>query len=126
MSRNSLSALPDYNNCLVNLSNSILKKFGARTTAGTLPLADKYLEGEYRNVVLLVLDALGTSIVEKHLERNGFFRSHMAGALDSVYPPTTVAATVVGGYTESSVPTIWLLKNPFFSRCRSTIGIPIF
>jgi predicted AlkP superfamily pyrophosphatase or phosphodiesterase len=93
MSRNILSALPDYNNCLVNLSNSILKKFGARTTAGTLPLADKYLEGEYKNVVLLILDALGTSIVERHLEENGFFRSHMAGALDSVYPPTTVAAT---------------------------------
>lgn len=93
MSRNSLSALPDYNNCLVNLSNSILKKFGARTTAGTLPLADKYLEGEYQNVVLLILDGLGTSIVERHLEKNGFFRSHMAGALDSVYPPTTVAAT---------------------------------
>ena len=93
MNRNIQSALPDYNNCLVNLSNSILKKFGARTTAGTLPIADKYLEGEYQNVVLLILDALGTSIVEKHLEENGFFRSHMAGALDSVYPPTTVAAT---------------------------------
>ena len=93
MSRNSLSALPDYNNCLVNLSNSILKKFGAPTTAGTLPLADKYLEGEYKNVVLLILDALGTSIVERHLEENGFFRSHMAGSFDSVYPPTTVAAT---------------------------------
>lgn len=93
MSRNSLSALPDYNNCLVNLSNSILKNFGARTTAGTLPLADEYLEGEYQNVVLLILDAMGTSIVEKHLEKNGFFRSHMVGKLDSIYPPTTVAAT---------------------------------
>lgn len=93
MSRNIQSALPDYNNCLVNLSNSILKKFGAPTTAETLPLADKYLEEEYQNVVLLILDALGTSIVERHLEENGFFRSHMAGSFDSVYPPTTVAAT---------------------------------
>lgn len=93
MSRNIRSALPDYNNCLVNLSNSILKSFGARTTAGTLPLADKYLEGEYQNVVLLILDGLGTSIVERHLEKDGFFRSHMAASFDSVYPPTTVAAT---------------------------------
>ena len=93
MSRNIRSALPDYNNCLVNLSNSILKRFGARTTAGTLPLADKYLKWEYKNVVLLILDGMGTSIVERHLENNGFFRSHMVGTLDSVYPPTTVAAT---------------------------------
>ena len=88
-----LSRLPDYDHCLVNLANSILKKFGAETTAKTLPLADQYLAGEYRNVVALLLDAMGISILEKHLERNGFFRSHLAGSLDSVYPPTTVAAT---------------------------------
>ena len=88
-----LSRLPDYDHCLVNLANSILKKFGAETTAKTLPLADRYLAGDYRNVVLLLLDAMGISILEKHLDRNGFFRSHLAGSFDSVYPPTTVAAT---------------------------------
>ena len=93
MKREKLSDLPDYRHCLVNLSNSILKKFGAETTAETLPLADQYLEGEYQNVVALLLDAMGISILEKHLEKDGFFRSHLAGAFDSVYPPTTVAAT---------------------------------
>lgn len=88
-----LSRLPDYDRCLVNLSNSILKKFGAETTAKTLPLADRVLAGTYRNVVLLLLDAMGTAILEKHLDGNGFFRIHLAGSLDSVYPPTTVAAT---------------------------------
>ena len=88
-----LSRLPDYDNCLVNLANSILKAFGAETTAKTLPLADLYLARNYRNVVLLVLDAMGTAILEKHLDRDGFFRSRLAGSLDSVYPPTTVAAT---------------------------------
>ena len=85
--------LPDYKNCLVNLSNSILKRFGAETAADTLPLADRFLRGEHRNVVLLLLDALGVSILEKHLAPDGFFRSHLAGTLDSVFPPTTVAAT---------------------------------
>ncbi len=88
-----MNTFPDYSNCLVNLSNSILKKFGATSTAETLPLADKILSGNYKNVVLLVLDALGCSILEKHLKEDGFFRSHVKGALDSVYPPTTVAAT---------------------------------
>ncbi len=88
-----LSDLPDYENCLVNLSNSILKKFDAGTTAKTLPLADPYLEKNYKNVVVLLLDAMGMSIIEKHLKEDGFFRSHLAGSLDSVYPPTTVAAT---------------------------------
>ena len=88
-----LPGLPDYRRCLVNLSNSILKRFGAETSAGTLPPADRFLEGKHRNTVVLLLDAMGTSILEKHLARDGFFRSHLVGSFDSVYPPTTVAAT---------------------------------
>ena len=84
---------PDYNNCLVNLANSILKKFGAETTADTLAAADQYLAGSRRNVVLLLLDAMGISILEKHLASDGFFRSHLKDVCYSVYPPTTVAAT---------------------------------
>ena len=84
---------PDYRNCLVNLANSILKKFGAETTADTFPAADAFLARNYRNVVLLLLDAMGTSILEKHLAENGFFRSHLQKTYDSVFPPTTVAAT---------------------------------
>ena len=84
---------PDYHHCLVNLSNSILKKFGAETTADTLRAADEVLAGDYQNVVLLLLDAMGTSIVEKHLAEDGFFRSHLKDTYFSVYPPTTVAAT---------------------------------
>ena len=93
MKETKLPVFLDYNNCLVNLANSVLKRFGADTTADTLPLADKYLTKDYRNVVVLLLDAMGMSILEKHLDKDGFFRSHVAGAYSSVYPPTTVAAT---------------------------------
>ena len=84
---------PDYNRCLVNLANSILKGFGAETTADTLPAADEYLVKDYKNVVLLLLDAMGVSVIEKHLAEDGFFRSHLKDTYYSVYPPTTVAAT---------------------------------
>ena len=84
---------PDYDNCLVNLSNSILKYFGTETSAPTLKMADKLLEKEYTNVVVLLMDAMGISILENHLESDGFLRSHMVGPYSSVFPPTTVAAT---------------------------------
>ena len=86
-------AKPDYDNCLVNLSNSILKHFGAGTSAPTLKMADKLFEKEYKNVVVLLLDAMGISVIEQHLKPDGFFRSHLAGSYSSVFPPTTVAAT---------------------------------
>ncbi len=84
---------PDYDKCLVNLANSILKKFHVETTADTLPLADEYLAKDNKNTVVILLDALGISILEKHLEKDGFFRSNLKDSYDSVYPPTTVAAT---------------------------------
>ena len=84
---------PDYNNCLVNLSNSMLKAFGAETSAPTLAMADNLLKEDYKNVVLLLMDAMGISILEKHLEPDGFLRSHLTGSYSSVFPPTTVAAT---------------------------------
>ena len=85
--------LPDYENCLVNLANSVLKRFGAETMHKTLPSADAYLSKGHRNVVVLLMDAMGMSILEKHLDKDGFFRSNLVGTFDSVYPPTTVAAT---------------------------------
>jgi hypothetical protein len=87
------SALPNYNNCLVNLANSVLAGFGAQTSADTLKLADKYLAKGHKNVVLLLLDAMGTANLEKHLNADGFFRSHYVDSYSSVFPPTTVAAT---------------------------------
>ena len=84
---------PDYKNCTANLPNSILKKFGAPTAGDTLPLLDKYLDRDYRNIVVLLLDGMGKHILEHHLKADGPFRSHLAGIYQSVFLSTTVAAT---------------------------------
>ena len=84
---------PDYDNCLANLPNSILKYFGQPTVGSTLPLADKYLQKDYKNVVLLLLDGMGKHILENCLEEKGLFRKNLAGTYQSVFLSTTVAAT---------------------------------
>ena len=85
--------LPDYKNSNCNLSNSILKNFGIKPLNDTLSLIDPYLEKDYKNVVLLLLDGMGKTIVENHLKEEGAFRTHLAGIYKSVFLPTTVAAT---------------------------------
>lgn len=85
--------LLDYENCIANLPNSVLKHFGAKTVGDTLPLADKYLEKNYKNVVIHLLDGMGTYILENNLQRDGFFRTHLVDSYKTVFPPTTVAAT---------------------------------
>jgi len=84
---------PDYENCLANLPNSILNHFGQPTVGSTLPLADKYLQKEYKNVVLLLLDGMGQRILDSCLEEQGLFRKNLAGTYRSVFLSTTVAAT---------------------------------
>ena len=85
--------MPDYENCIANLPNSVLKKFGLETVGASLPLADQYMEKKYKNIVVLLLDGMGKYILEKHLDKNGFFRSHLKGTYKSTFLSTTVAAT---------------------------------
>ena len=84
---------PDYNNCIANLANSVLKKFGIDEVRKTLHLLDLYLEKEYENIVVILLDGMGKSIIDRNLEKDGFFQTHLVGTYSSVFPPTTVAST---------------------------------
>ena len=85
---------PDYNHCLVNLTNSIRKHYGLKPYHSTLAELDKALEEHnYRTVILLVLDGLGIDVLEKNLPENSFFRENIKDEITSVYPPTTTVAT---------------------------------
>lgn len=84
---------PDYNNCLANIPNSILKWFGLEPVGASLPMLDDLLKKDYKNVVLLLLDGMGTAIMNEHLATNGPFRQHQIGAISSVFLSTTTAGT---------------------------------
>lgn len=43
--------LHDYENCLVNLANSVVKSFMPESEGRTLPGADKYLQKNYKNAI---------------------------------------------------------------------------
>ena len=84
---------PDYQNCIANLSCSILRYFGIEPPNKTLPTADALLQKQYRNVVVLLLDGMGVANMKQHLEKDGFFQKHLVCHYSSTFPPTTVAAT---------------------------------
>ncbi|MCQ2483222.1 MAG: alkaline phosphatase family protein [Clostridia bacterium] len=84
---------PDYDNCIANATNSILKYWGCEPVGKTLPMLDKRLNKEYKNVVFILLDGMGKAIIEKHLKENGLFRSNLEGIYNSTFLSTTVAAT---------------------------------
>ena len=80
---------PDYENCLANLPNSIMNYFGVTPIGATLPLLDNCLKKRCKNIVVILLDGMGVNIMEENLDKDGFFRTHLAGCLSSVFPPLT-------------------------------------
>ena len=83
---------PDYENGLVNLSNSILRGFGARLRHKSLPGLDETLDKGFQTVVLILLDGMGTDALTRHLPKKSFLRRHQLQTISSVFPPTTTAA----------------------------------
>ena len=50
----------DYNNCLVNLANSMMRFCGMDHPHSTLKAVDKVIEeGHYESVVLMLFDGMG-------------------------------------------------------------------
>ena len=84
----------NYNCCITNVACSVLAHFGLPHKHSTLPLLDTYLQKkDYKNIVLLLYDGLGTAILKQNLSANSFLRRHVKGEICSVFPATTAAAT---------------------------------
>lgn len=83
-----------YNNCLTNVSNSILNYYNIKKFHNSNKEIDnKLLESNPNNIVLILLDGLGSSILEYHLQENDFLRKNKKTDIYSVLPTTTTAAT---------------------------------
>ncbi len=107
-------------NSLVNLSNSILKHFGAESFHESIPEIDNLLKG-HKKVVAVLFDGMGQNIVRKHLKENSFIRSHYATTINSTYPPTTAAATTAFLTGKYPVETGWLGWTEYFKEYNRNI-----
>lgn len=116
--------LPIKGKNLINLSNSILKTMNIETLHETLKEIDIYLsKGKYENIVLLLYDGLGSSILDKFLPSNSFLQKNKVCNISSVFPATTVAATtsVLTGMEPSEHG--WLGWDMFFKDDNETVSV---
>lgn len=81
---------PDYTKSHVNLISSIQRYFGLIPKHNTLPLLDKNLNKDFDNIILIILDGMGSNIMQSHLAKNGFFRVFHQGDYVSNFPSSTV------------------------------------
>ena len=115
---------PDYNNSTANLANSILKEFGIMDeTKPTLKLCDELLEKRYKNIVVLLLDGMGKNIIDRNLEQDGFLKNHLVGTYNSVFPPTTVAATTSIDNAKNPIEHSWLGWDCYFKEIDKNVTV---
>ncbi len=82
----------DYNNFILNYIASIRKKYG---------LSSSYEENQeflnvvkkYKQIILVLIDGMGSRLIEKQLEKQDFLYKNMKKEIFTVFPPTTTAAT---------------------------------
>lgn len=113
---------PDYENCITGVANSILRKFGIEAPQG-LGLLDRWLQGDYQNIVVILLDGMGKCIMDKNLERNGFFHLNLKGTYSSVFPPTTVAATTSIASGQTPQEHCWLGWDCYYPQIDKNVTV---
>lgn len=114
---------PNYNHSILNLMNSVLNHFGAEHTHTTLPKLDYILSKNYKNVVVMVFDAMGSKNIESILPKDSFIRKHMIDEITSIYPPTTTAATTTLESGLAPMEHSWLGWSLHFDEVNENVNI---
>ncbi|MFW5888899.1 MAG: alkaline phosphatase family protein [Bacillota bacterium] len=84
---------PDYDRSLLSITTSILKHYNIESEYKSLPYLDSLLTNNYRNVIFVLVDALGTEIINKHSDKASFLKNNLRDSLTTVFPSTTTSAT---------------------------------
>ena len=105
----------DYEHSLLQVSGSLHAYFGMDRGHGSDPDIDAWLQ-KYRpqHLIAILIDAMGVSILEKHLPEDSFLRRHLSREVSTVFPPTTAAATTAFMCGLSPKETGWLGWNQYF------------
>lgn len=107
----------DYNHCITNLTSSIEQYFGLKPSYNTLKEADFALsQKEYKNVLVILFDAMGSAIIDKNLKPDNFLINHKVCDFKSCYPPTTACCTTSYRSGKNGCETGWLGWSSYFKE----------
>ena len=113
----------DYKRSLLALISSVARHFDVETTHSTLPEMDELLKKNYKNVVVMLFDGMGSEILARHLPEDSFLRQNLKGIVSSVFPPTTTAATKTMESGLSPIEHGWLGWNLYFDELGEIVSI---
>lgn len=115
--------MPNYEHCILGTITSILKYYNVHTKHKSSDKIDKILnERKYKNVVFIVLDGMGNSIL-KNIHENGYFSKNQIDVVTSVYPSTTTAALTTYYSGKPPFETGWIAWSQYFKEYGKNIDM---
>lgn len=113
---------PNWDNSILNVTASILHNFGYDSSSKTNPLVDEVLQKNYKNIILLLLDGLGSENLQE-LSPKGILSQHKKAVISSTFPSTTVAA--ISSLESGTAPIAhgWLGWSLYFKEFARNIDI---
>ena len=119
----------NYKNTIVNFTAALMKNYNLPTTYEPSALVEFLLSKRYKHVVLMVLDGLGKNIIEANCNNGSILKTHQIMNLNSVFPPTTVAATTAYQTGLAPIESGWLGwhlylddKNPSINLFKNVVN----
>lgn len=107
--------MPDYENSILNLINSILRHYEVETKYKGLKQLENYLQKNYKNIVLIILDGMGYNILKDN-SPDGFFMKNNKSIITSVCPSTTTAAMTTYYSGKPPIETGWISMSQYYKE----------
>ena len=107
----------------MTLISSVLVHYGSAAAHDMLPELDILLRKNYKNVVVMLFDGMGTSILKKHLPADAFLIRYLQTTISSVFPATTTAASVTMESGLSPIEHGWLGWRLYFDEVGANVDI---
>ena len=114
---------PDYNNCILGIPAAVLKHYGLATNQTPLPVLERLFAKDYKNIVVMLFDGVGSAILDKHCDESDFLLRNKVADISSIYPPTTTAAVTA---IETGLPAIthgWLGWCLYFKELDKVVNL---
>lgn len=113
---------PNYNNSILNIISSIKKYYGIASNIKTNTMIDDILKSKnFKHISIMLLDGLGSFILDENLDKDSFLHKHKVADLSSLFPPTTacVIPTIQSGMLP--VETGWVGWENYFEEIKKHV-----
>lgn len=114
--------IPDYEKGILSTISAIRAYVGLETYQKIDEELSIWLhEHSFQQVVVMLIDGMGAYQIDKYCKENGFFKTYQRKIVDTVYPPTTVAATTAILNGKQPCVNAWLGWQQYFLECDENI-----